>query len=147
MIATILVPLDGSSRAEAILPHVESLANCFGAEVVLLQVIEPSRIPIEPQAYLPELEQEVTDQKIADARDYLIAIQDRLCAKGLQVVRIRVETGMIVENIIASANEENADLICIASHGRSGLRRVFYGSIAEGVLQKIERPLYLIRSV
>jgi nucleotide-binding universal stress UspA family protein len=52
----------------------------------------------------------------------------------------------VVEGIIAVAASEEVDLIAMASHGRGGLARVFYGSVAAGVLQRIDRPLLLIRS-
>jgi len=51
-----------------------------------------------------------------------------------------------VETIISVAQRENADLIAIASHGRSGLSRVFYGSVAAGIMQKIDRPILIIRA-
>jgi nucleotide-binding universal stress UspA family protein len=51
-----------------------------------------------------------------------------------------------VEAIINAAEREDADLIAIASHGRSGLSGVFYGSVAAGVLHRVDRPLLLIRS-
>jgi len=60
--------------------------------------------------------------------------------------RKRVEIGPVVETIITVAEGEGADLIAMASHGRTGLSRVFYGSIAAGVLQRVDRPLLLIRS-
>ncbi len=54
--------------------------------------------------------------------------------------------GPPVEAIIAMAKEENVDLIALASHGRSGLARVFYGSVAAGILHRADRPLLLIRA-
>ena len=51
-----------------------------------------------------------------------------------------------METIISVAQRENADLIAIASHGRSGMSRVFYGSVAAGILQKIDRPMLIIRT-
>jgi len=52
----------------------------------------------------------------------------------------------VVKAIVDAAECENADLVAMASHGRTGLSRTFYGSIAAGVLQRIDRPLLLIRS-
>jgi nucleotide-binding universal stress UspA family protein len=52
----------------------------------------------------------------------------------------------MVDKILAIAQRENVDMIAIASHGRSGLSRVFYGSVTAGVLQKIDRPILVIRS-
>ena len=57
-----------------------------------------------------------------------------------------VSKEMVVKAIIDAAERENADLVAMASHGRSGLSRAFYGSVAAGVLQRIDRPLLLIRS-
>lgn len=55
--------------------------------------------------------------------------------------------GPVVEEIAQSAEREEADLIAMASHGRTGLARVFYGSVAAGVLHRLDRPLFLIRSL
>ncbi|MCB0075487.1 MAG: universal stress protein, partial [Caldilineaceae bacterium] len=57
-----------------------------------------------------------------------------------------VEQGPIVRTILDVAERENADLIAMASHGRSGLARVFYGSVAAGVLQSADRPLLIVRA-
>jgi nucleotide-binding universal stress UspA family protein len=54
--------------------------------------------------------------------------------------------GPIVKAIIDTAESQDVDLVAIASHGRSGLFQVFYGSVAAGVLQRIDRPLLLIRA-
>ena len=54
--------------------------------------------------------------------------------------------GAVVEAIIAAAARHEVDLIALASHGHSGLAQVFYGSVAAGVLQRVDRPLLLVRS-
>ncbi len=66
--------------------------------------------------------------------------------KGIDA-RMHTSHGPIVEAIIETAGREDADLIAVASHGRTGLSRVFYGSVAAGVLHRIDRPLLIIRSV
>ena len=58
----------------------------------------------------------------------------------------QLQHGLVVKTIIDAAKRENADLVAMASHGRSGLSRAFYGSVAAGVLQGIDRPLLIIRS-
>ncbi len=145
MYQSILVPLDGSLRAEAILPHVQALAACTGARVILLQVIEPGPIMADPQemhirAYFEEL-----GRRTEQARSYLERQREALHASGLRVDTLVVQ-GSVVESIIAMAGQQDADLIAMASHGRGGLARVFYGSVAAGVLQRIDRPLLLIRA-
>lgn len=146
MYTKILVPLDGSRRAEAILPHVKTLAHCFGAMVILLQVIEPAYIPSDPASYLPELESELNAHRKLEAEDYLRTWEKRL--DNLKInAQVKVEMGPVVEKIIKVAQGEDVDLIAMASHGRSGFSRVIYGSVANGVLQKIDRPLFLVRAI
>jgi nucleotide-binding universal stress UspA family protein len=143
MYKKILVPLDGSKRAEVILPHVEELAQHFEAEVILLEVVEPSTPLTTPQGTLTDIE--AVDREAEYAENYLVSVEGELSARGLSVARF-VEYGPVVETIISVAEREQVDLIAMASHGRTGLARVFYGSVAAGVLQRIDRPLLLIRS-
>ncbi len=141
----ILVPLDGSKRVEAILPHVQDLAQRYGAEVLLLHVIEmPGLVAIEA------IEQGAYQQDLLDrseaGRAYLAGVQSALAEKGI-AVRTVVAESPVVQAIIDVAEKEGVDLIALASHGRTGLSRVFYGSVAAGILQRIDRPLLLVRAV
>jgi nucleotide-binding universal stress UspA family protein len=79
------------------------------------------------------------------AHEYLEAKQQQLRG-GQFEVEIRVQEGPVVQGIIDAAETENADLIAIASHGRTGLSRIFYGSVTSGILNRIDRPLLIIRS-
>ena len=65
--------------------------------------------------------------------------------KGIES-RMLTAQGPVVEAIINAAQRESADFIAIASHGRGGISRVFYGSVATGVLHRVDRPLLLVRS-
>lgn len=145
MYKTILVPLDGSTRAEAILPHVEGVARCTGACVVLLKVIDTASSLSGLEGLPIDLSRDMVKQEADEAETYLRARQNKLQEHNIQA-RIRVSYGPVVQTIIDAAANESADLIAIASHGRSGLSRMFYGSVAAGVLQRIDRPLLLIRS-
>jgi nucleotide-binding universal stress UspA family protein len=142
---SILVPLDGSGRAEKILPHVVSLAQCYSAKVTFLQVIELTPVLIVdyglPGGILPEL----VEQTKSEAEAYLASWQEKFSKKKIENSS-RIEQGSIVETIIRVAEEEDVDLIAMASHGRTGLSHVFYGSVASGVLHRIDRPLLLIRA-
>jgi len=148
MYKTILVPLDGSDVAEAILPHAEELARLCGAAVVFLNVIElPHIIPQDKgESYtgLPHVTAAEVEQQGQEARRYLDELTARETAKGL-VTRGVVEHGPIVATILRLAAEESADLIAMASHGRGGLTDVYYGSVAAGILQRIDRPLLIVR--
>lgn len=143
MYSTILVPLDGSHRAEAILPHVENLALCHGSKVVLLQVVEPKPLLIDGTNAVPDIVEH--NHHLKDAEAYLTTHLAAFQKKGIEA-RIRLAEGAVVSEIIHVAENENAELIAMASHGRTGLARVFYGSVAAGVLHRIDRPLLLVRS-
>ncbi len=145
MYKTILVPLDGSNRAEAILPHVEELAQRYQALVVFVRVMEPMPYLIGPEGMpvvLPEAELEQCRKHV---RDYMDAIADDFRERGINATS-QIRQGPVVKSIIEAAAEQKADLIAIASHGRSGLSQFFYGSVAAGVLQRVERPLLVVRS-
>ena len=145
MYKTILVPLDGSSRAERILAHVEDMALHFNSTVVLLQVVSPIIPMMDPDGFLLELGIDEIKARVKEAESYLEELQNRLKKKKI-LTRMIVDQGAVVEVIIHTAGKEQVDLIAMASHGRGGLSRVFYGSVAAGVLQHVDRPLLLIRS-
>lgn len=146
MYRKILVPLDGSRRAEKILPHVEELAEHCKAQVILLGVLElePIVIPTEP-FYMP-LDQRVHDRRVVQVENYLTTLRTRLYEREIDTT-VRVIDGPVVETIVKVADHEDVDLIAMASHGRTGLPRVVYGSIADGVLHHTNRPLLLVRSL
>ena len=145
MYHTILVPLDGSKRAEAILPHLEELARRYEAKVLFLQVIEPVPLLAGSEiAYVRQYEEEFEEQA-KQVEVYLADLKGEFRKKGIDA-RTLAAHGPVVEAIINTAERENADLIAIASHGRGGISRVFYGSVAAGVLHRVDRPLLLIRS-
>ena len=145
MYKKILVPLDGSKRAERILFYVEELARRFKSELVLLQVIEPSHLIVDPHGSFPDFDLELIKERFLEAERYLKGIQGEFSGKGFSVL-VFAEKGNVVSTIIRVSNREDVDLIAMASHGHSGLSRVFYGSVAAGVLHQIDRPLLLIRT-
>lgn len=151
MYQTILVPLDGSVRAERILPHVEALALRFKSRVLFLQVLNPLQVA-NLSLHVSGIHTDLVAQSLKDfgkryeeVQQYLSGWQGEFREKGIDARKF-IEQGPIVETIIMVAKRENADLIAMASHGRSGMARVFYGSVTAGVLQMIDRPMLLIRS-
>jgi len=141
----ILVPMDGSKRAEKILPYVEALAQKFGATLVLLQVVEPLGAEVAPYDIVPIIDTEVFEGWVKDAKSYLDDLQTGLTAKQIEVKTL-VESGSVAPTILEIADREKVDLIAMASHGRTGLSRVFYGSVAAAMLNRADRPLLLIRA-
>jgi nucleotide-binding universal stress UspA family protein len=145
MYEVILVPLDGSPRAEAILPYVEEMALARHSKVIFLQVIEPSTMMVTPYDMVPYYDKELADQIVAEAQNYVNARIAEFREKGIDAEAL-VMQGAVVRAILDVAEQKNAGLIAMASHGRTGLGRVFYGSVAAGVLHSAERPLLLVRA-
>lgn len=145
MYSTVLVPLDGSARAEAILPHAEELARRYQATLILLQVIDPTTSIPDLEGLATEINRQIVSEEIEAAASYLSAVQARLQEKGIET-RILVERGSPVEAILGVAEREHADLIAMASHGRSGLARVIFGSVTQGVLHQAKQPMLILRS-
>ena len=147
MYKKILVPLDGSKLAEAILPHVGELAHRFDANIIFLMIIEPIKVYGSIDSYVPSYEtlQHHHNMAVNKAKTYLQSLAEEFHEKSISA-RTIVEEGPIVSTIIEVANRETVDLIAMASHGRTGLSHVFYGSVAAGVLHRIDRPLLLIRA-
>ena len=145
MFSKILVPLDGSKRAETILPFVEQLARQNSSDIVLLQVLEPSAALVTPYDMVPYFDADAIEQRKQEAGTYLAGLCGELNSNGVQVKRV-VEQGPIVRTILDVAERENVRLIAMASHGRTGLARVFYGSVAAGVLNQADRPLLIVRA-
>ncbi len=153
-IETVLVPLDGSELAESVLPHVKTFGKQQGSkavEVVLLRVCEP---PTVPSYYGPELsgvpldwgkyvEQEMIRDK-ERAKEYLSELEKKFKAKGIRV-RSDVIQGKPDDEIVEYANKNNFSLIVMATHGRSGLSRLVYGSVAANLLQGVSSPILLIK--
>lgn len=145
MYGKILVPLDGSKRAEAVLRHVEGLALQFKSQVLLLWVVDlGAPIGVVEPAYAG-LRQREMEHETREARAYLTPLLGQFRAKGIDAHSL-VAYGRTVDAILDTAEGQGVDLIAIASHGRSGLARVVYGSVAAGLLQRARRPLLLIPS-
>jgi nucleotide-binding universal stress UspA family protein len=145
MYKKILVPLDGSERAESILFPVEGLARNLDAEIILLRVFVTDFSQVDYYGHDPVYYEAIRKGCKEEILNYLNDIKKKRLGKGLQV-SVHAEEGPVVRTILDVAQRENVDLIAMASHGRTGLARVFYGSVAAGVLHQVDRPLLLIRA-
>jgi nucleotide-binding universal stress UspA family protein len=148
----ILVALDGSAVAERALPHAEALAEKFGATIVLVRATtSPAQIvaaeagagviPVSPMVADPV---ELTAAERRDAAAYLGGVAERLRADG-RTVEVDEPEGRAGEAIVARAEEAEADLIAMTTHGRGGLGRAFFGSVADEVLRHAPCPVLLVR--
>lgn len=143
MYERVLIPLDGSELAETIMPFAERVAGPADAEVLLLTVVEPlSAVSglagggvAGPDALL---------LRQLEAKKYLAGLATRLERKGVRV-RTLLGLGAPAAEILAVARSEQADLIAMTTHGRSGFKRAVFGSVAEAVLQAATVPVLMIR--
>ena len=141
----ILVPLDGSPLAEKALPLAISLAQKYQSQIILLQVLKFFVLPHCPrQQLLPDEVIETYRPSYQEANSYLQAWQRLLCKQGLDI-GIRLQGTSPNQNLAAVIASQETDLIVMATHGRSGLARWLFGSIADQVVRRSHCPVLLVR--
>lgn len=145
MYHTILVPLDGSPRAEAILPAVIELAHKFESKVLLAQVVEPMATQISPQQSI-KIDVEGVQAREQEARAYLTTKANELRGDGVKAVEVFVLYGNVVEALIRLADSEEVTLIAVGSHGRGGLGNLLFGSVTIGLMNRSIQPLLVVRA-
>jgi nucleotide-binding universal stress UspA family protein len=138
----VLVALDGSSSSEAVLSFLLDIAGPLDMTVLLLRVLEPvSPVAIEGTI---DLTLDNIEMRRYDAAEYLAPVVAQLRAKGVDAT-CQVRPGRPAEQILAAARESHADLIAMATHGRTGFGRLLFGSVAEEVLRHAPVPVFMIR--
>ncbi len=141
----ILVPLDGSELSEKALTAAYTLAGMSNAEITLIRVLRPVEKIIKlGEQHAIYVDQQI-DFKTRRANKYLETIRHLAAKKSLKV-NIVVEMGDAAEEIINFARKNSIDLIIMSTHGRSGLQRWVYGSVASKMLRGAYNPILLIRS-
>jgi nucleotide-binding universal stress UspA family protein len=147
MYKKILVPLDGSKLAECVLPHVESIARgCGVEEVIFLRVVEPFRQLCDYDGCLSQetISSIDTDNKAA-AESYLSKLVKGTRYDGVSI-KPEIITGTPGESIADYATKNSVDLIAIATHGRSGISRWAWGSVADRVLHSACAAVLMVRA-
>jgi nucleotide-binding universal stress UspA family protein len=135
---TILVPLDGSTVAEAALAPAVALAREAGAKLVLLRAAEAHTLPTaDPIAAQVDV--------MREAEEYLARTRAKVMGAGIVDVEVSAWYGPAVEAIVEAARYRDADLIVMSSHGRSGVARLVIGSVTERVLRGTSVPILVIR--
>lgn len=145
---TVLVPLDGSAFGEASLPHATAMARTLGGRLVLLRVVTPS-LAFQPelmmgQAYSSTASERILEEEQKEAESYLGAVAGRLKSEGVPMQQI-VQVGWPAETTIEEARKAGAELIVMATHGRTGLAEVLLGSVAMELIHRGTLPLLLVR--
>ena len=142
MFEKILVPLDGSALAQAILPYVMALAKGFHSRVILLHVAETA---LDHEAPEQKTYADETMERIRPlAENYLVGVADELRREGIDT-ETKVVKGRAAAQIMEHCEQENVGLIALSTHGRSGLARWVMGSGIDQILRACEQPVLLVR--
>lgn len=140
----ILVPVDGSETAYAAVEKAIEFAKAFGSKVTVVQVLA-----LDPYIAAEYISANQTNDLIERARtaivDSLAAAKAKFHEQGLEVETKLIEGQVIHREIVNAAKETHADLIIIGSHGRTGLKKLFLGSVAQSLLSESNIPVLIVR--
>lgn len=140
----ILVPVDGSDTSFAAIKKAADLAKAFDAKITVAQVLA-----LDPYIAAEYITTSQTNDIIERARssiqDTLEEAKQRFQSEGVEVETKLLEGQVIHREIVNAAEELKADLIVIGSHGRTGLKKLFLGSVAQNVLSEISTPVLVVR--
>jgi universal stress protein A len=144
-IRRILVPVDFSEDAINALAYARDFADRFGAELIILHVVEPIYYATPADMYVtsPNLSLLLDEQRKA-ATQQLARLAANLQQKGVRH-RTVLKTGVPAQVIVDSAHRPGADLIVMSTHGRTGLAHILMGSVAEKVVRHADCPVLTVR--
>ena len=135
-IERIFVPYDFSEPAGQAVRYGEALADFYGADLSLVHVIQELMVPMEYEVEVPDVDRDAVKERAESA---LEDVSDR-------EHRVLVRTGNPARRIVELAEDYDADLLVIATHGRTGLRRVLLGSVAEQVIRQAPCPVFTVKA-
>lgn len=144
MFQRILVPLDGSTRAEQALPVAARLARAAGGSLLLVRVVHP---PVEYSgglAPVPLVNAQAIEAEMASATEYLHSVAASSALHGIDT-RVEVLFGFPVQHLLVFAEAPGIDLVVLCSHGRTGLTRWVLGSVAHALVHQCPVPLLVLR--
>ncbi len=146
MFERILVCLDGSERAEQVLPYATEQALRFGGRVTLLQIMGgPTGIHKGVNGTSTDVMQEEIQRQEAEIKGYLEGVAKPLLEKSIALECVTLRALPVGDAIVSYATDNAIDLICITTCGHSGLKRAVFGSVADYVLRKADAPILLIK--
>ncbi|MBI2851582.1 MAG: universal stress protein [Chloroflexi bacterium] len=152
MYQKIMVPLDGSKLAECVLPHLDAVAKgCQVKEILFVQVVEPFYMRMiaayDGQGYTfrDDLIKEVDEENERQAREYLGRTMASARYEGTNV-KAEIVIGNPADSLAEYATKNQVDLILIATHGRSGVTRWVWGSVADRILRSACVPVLMVRA-
>ncbi len=141
MFNRILVCLDGSTHSEQMVPYAAEIAHRFGAQVLLLQVLQiPSSLAAASAQGAESVIEEEMRRLAYEAKQYLEGVAAGLRERGLAVNTVTIE-GSPGDAIVEYAATSGIDLIAIATHGRKNIGRLVFGSVADHVMRHTHIPV------
>jgi len=144
MYRKIMVPLDGSELAEYVLPHAINIVEKEGAKLELVIVVELFEMPVHGGVVIDEdAVKQIQHQQSLVAEDYVKRIEESLKSRNIDVTSA-VLSGKVADSLIDYAANNDIDLIIMGTHGRSGVSRWIWGSIADKVLHSSTVPVLLV---
>ena len=140
----IVVPVDGSETSYTAVAQAAELAKAFGGKITVVQVLA-----LDPYIAAEYISATQTNDLIERARTSVLKTLEEAAAKfsdlGIPVEAKLLEGQVVHREIIKEAETSKADLIVIGSHGRTGLKRLFLGSVAQSVLGEAHIPVLVVR--
>ncbi len=143
MFKHILVPLDGSAFSEKALSVATAIAKSFGAKITLLHNVSTASYAYVAAPLSGEAYQQMVESDVLNSSDYLKKIEQRLHDCGVTQTETQVVEG-IPTAAIQLAARKGADLIVMTTHGRTGLPRTIFGSVADEVVHSVKIPVLLV---
>ena len=140
----IVVPVDGSGWSERAIPHASDIALSNNSEIILLHVYRSPASAFADQIAIAGQSEQI-DTAREQVKQQLISLRNQLRGQGIQC-RVQFIEGVGVPHLICDyINEEDVDLVVMSSHGRTGLGRFIFGSVARQVMEGVKVPVMVIR--
>jgi nucleotide-binding universal stress UspA family protein len=142
----ILLPLDGSSLAEAALPPAVELARLLGTPIALLEVVQPLSVATDPPLPFPPIyDEQTTDALRRQAQDYLDSVAQQLRGRGIEAHPAATVGWSVAGTLLDLARPERTGLVAMATHGHGGLKRALTGSVTDKLVRGADVPVLVVR--
>ena len=140
---SILVPTDFSEYSKKSLRYAVSFAKQFNASITLLYVVEPAVFPSDfgfAQINFPDMEKDMLEKAEQELKQIINEVNSEL------KITSAVRSGIPFVEVTSFAGEEKMDLIIVATHGRTGVEHILFGSTAEKIIRKAPCPVLVVRA-
>ena len=141
--AHVLVPLDGSPLAESVIKHALAIAEQHTTRITLLRIVSPAYVTTEFNGIVQS--DSLLRERVDAAHEYLNRVATQLGVEGYLIETDVVVATSAATAILDYAERNDTNVICMATHGRSGVKRLLLGSVTDKVVRASDRPVLLYR--